>query len=221
MSQTNPSPLSHSLLNVVLVLVESALTLVLRFDADLRRVVYPLAKADTLVCIRTYLPHTEIYASFTYKGVLLDHEIPAGKRAADVTINAYSHQLIAALIGHSPEQVDGLQMRGPAETVAQIKQFLLQLGVGGMFSSVLGKFRPKKATTPEEKAEKAKKRDERVAKLTQALEEKTLEAERLTAENRKLAIQLKETEGKQKTTFIGFVIASLLAVVLGVLHFFI
>nr|WP_241878252.1 hypothetical protein [Psychrobacter sp. PraFG1]UNK04698.1 hypothetical protein MN210_10795 [Psychrobacter sp. PraFG1] len=42
--------ISNSLLNVVLVLAESAITLVLRFDPNLRKAVYPLAQ-KTLWCV--------------------------------------------------------------------------------------------------------------------------------------------------------------------------
>lgn len=136
------SPLTHSLLSVVLVLIEAILALVLRLDARLRRVVYPLVKADTLVCIRTYLPHTQVYASFTYKGVLLDIDPPKG-RMPDVIINAYSHELFLAVMGGSHDKIDALQMRGNGEHIRLIQIFLSHLGIGSVIETLIAKVRPK------------------------------------------------------------------------------
>ncbi|WP_261868760.1 hypothetical protein [Psychrobacter sp. JCM 18901] len=66
------STLSHSFLNIILVFIESALTLLLRLDPELRKAAYPLAKQGTVVALRLYLPHVEVFATFSTKGVLLD-----------------------------------------------------------------------------------------------------------------------------------------------------
>ena len=62
------STLSHSLLNIILVFIESALTLLLRLDPELRKAAYPLAKQGTVVALRLYLPHVEVFATFNTKG---------------------------------------------------------------------------------------------------------------------------------------------------------
>lgn len=216
--QNTPAPLSRPLLNVILVLIESVLTLVLRFDAKLRQAVYPLAKNETLVAIRTYLPHTQIYATFSYKGVLLDNELPIGKTEADVVINAYSFQLFNALVGHNVAQIDGLQMRGKPDDVALVRAFLLQVGVGGVIANLLHKIKGKPALSPEEKQAK---KDNKLTELTQALSESQALAERLNTDNKRLVAELAELKGKQTTTFWAFIVSFVVAIGAMVSHFFI
>lgn len=213
MSAPSQTILSRSVLNVVLVLIESLFTLVLRFDARLRRSVYPLVKADTLVCIRTYLPHTEVYVTFGYKGVLLDDKNPKG-REPEVTINAYSHQLLQALVSQDPKAIKALQIQGVPSDVALVQDFLQELSVFGLIQNLIQKISPNsKPSTPEQKAEQDKKlKDE----LSDAIKQK----EAMHAQVRKLSTELAELQGKHKHTKIALAIVSLVAIVVGVLWAF-
>lgn len=205
-----PSSLSRSVLNVVLVLIESILTLILRFDANLRRAVYPLAKTDTLVCIRTYLPHSEIYATFGYKGILLDSNPPTHK-APDVIINAYSFQLINAIIMHNADHINDLQMRGNDQKIALIKAFLLQIGVARIFNTLINKIKGQKSTTATPQ-EKQRQKDDKLETLKNELSQKTNEIQSLTTENRKLATQVGELQSRQKSTQIALIVVGLIAI---------
>lgn len=215
---SSPASLSRPLLNVILVLIESVLTLVLRFDAKLRQAVYPLAKNETLVAIRTYLPHTQVYATFSYKGVLLDNELPMGKTEPDVVINAYSFQLFNALVGHNVAQIDGLQMRGKPDDIALVRAFLLQVGVGGVIANVMQKIKGKPVLTPEERQAK---KENKIASLTQELTESKAKVDELFQENRKLATQVAELQSKQKSTLIALWVLVVIAVVAVGSHFFV
>ena len=123
------STLSHSLLSIILVFIESALTLLLRLDSDLRKAAYPLAKQGTVVCLRLYLPHVQVFATFSYKGVLLDASLPANRSEPDVIINAYSIEILKALATHNSETIDKLQMRGELEKVQLVKVKNLHLNL--------------------------------------------------------------------------------------------
>lgn len=215
---SSPASLSRPLLNVILVLIESVLTLVLRFDAKLRQAVYPLAKNETLVAIRTYLPHTQVYATFSYKGVLLDNELPMGKTEPDVVINAYSFQLFNALVGHNVAQIDGLQMRGKPDDIALVRAFLLQVGVGGVIANVMQKIKGKPVLTPEERQAK---KENKIASLTQELTESKAKVDELFQENRKLATQVAELQSKQKSTLIALWVLVVIAVIAVGSHFFV
>lgn len=211
---SNPtSPLSRSVLNVFLVLIESVLALVLRFDPKLRRVVYPLVKAETLVAIRTYLPHTQVYATFSYKGVLIDDNLPIG-REPDVVINAYTHELFAALLGQNPDSIDKIQMRGRASDILLLKDFLAQLGVGAVLTNLLGKFQKEKKTP----SEKAQYKENKIQTLSDELQIQSKKAQQLHSDNQKLRTQLAESQSKQKTLFIAFVVSSVIAFVAIVLR---
>ncbi|WP_066802118.1 hypothetical protein [Moraxella oblonga] len=211
-NETMTGVFSRSALNVLLVFLESAITLVLRFDPKLRELAYPLANQDKIVCIRTYLPHTQIYATFGYRGVLLDDRLPPN-RTADITINAYTFQLFNLLTNHNPKSVDGLQIRGETDDVAQLKAFLVQLGIGGVIDNLLGKVKKDKPTA-EEREKKAERTKAKIAKLEE-------QVATLANENAHLTTALAETASKQKSTKMALIVMSVVALIAVMSHFFI
>lgn len=213
-SNPTPSPtpqkeittFSRGFLNVFLVFLESAITLVLRFDPKLRELAYPLASKDTVVCIRTYLPHTQIYVSFGFRGILLDDRLPPNKPHADIMVNAYSFQLLNALKSHSPDAVDALQIRGEQADVAEFKAFLVRLGVGGAIQNLLQKFKGDSAPTPQEREEKQAHYKAKIGELENQLD-------KLSTENARLNTALAEMTSKQKSTKNTLIIMSVVALI--------
>lgn len=209
------STLSHSLLNIILVFIESAMTLLLRLDPELRKAAYPLAKQNTLVCLRLYLPHVEVFATFSYKGVLLDASMPADRSEPDVIINAYSIQVINALTTHDVETTEKLQMRGEVVQVQLVKQFIMQMGLGGIIQGLIKKIKGSKKTKPSD-AEKQEKTDNYKARIA----EQQTQINTLTIKNRELETTLKELQSKQKLLTITAVVAAVIALI-AIIAFFV
>ena len=202
------STLSHSLLNIVLVFVESALTLLLRLDPQLRKAAYPLAKQGTVVCVRMYLPHVEVFATFSYKGVLLDANLPAGRTEPDVIINAYSVQVLSALTTHDIEKTEKLQMRGDAVQVAQVKQFIMQMGFGRLIQGLIQKLKGGNSKHKTTDAEMSAKNDSYKLRIS----EQQTQINTLTIKNRELETTVKELHSKQKVSMITAVLAVIMAI---------
>ena len=202
------STLSHSLLNIILVFIESALTLLLRLDPELRKAAYPLAKQGTVVCVRMYLPHVEVYATFSYKGVLLDANLPAGRTEPDVIINAYSIQVLSALTSHDIETADKLQMRGDSVQVQLVNQFILQMGFGSLIQSIIKKFKGGSGKPKPSEAELATKKEDYKRRIT----EQQTQINTLTIKNRELETTVKELQSKQKTWMITAIVAIIVAI---------
>ena len=192
------STLSHSLLNIILVFIESALTLLLRLDPELRKAAYPLAKQGTVVALRLYLPHVEVFATFSTKGVLLDAQLPVGRSEPDVVINAYSIQVINAITTHDRETTEKLQMRGESVQVQLVKQFIMQLGLGSLIQGLIRKIKGGKAKTKPTDAEMAEKKDH----YKERIKEQQTQINTLTIKNRELETTVKELQSKQKTFMI-------------------
>jgi len=209
------STLSHSLLNIILVFIESAMTLLLRLDPELRKAAYPLAKQNTLVCLRLYLPHVEVFATFSYKGVLLDTSMPTDGSEPDVVINAYSMQVINALTTHDIESTEKLQMRGEVVQVQLVKQFIMQMGLGGIIQGLIKKIKGSEKTKPSD-AEKQEKTDNYKARIA----EQQTQINTLTIKNRELETTLKELQSKQKLVMISAVVAVVIALI-AIIAFFI
>lgn len=197
------STLSHSLLNIILVFIESALTLLLRLDPELRKAAYPLAKQGTVVALRLYLPHVEVFATFSTKGVLLDAELPIDRSEPDVIINAYSIQIINAITTHDSETTEKLQMRGESVQVQLVKQFMMQLGVGNLIRGLIKKFKGGKGKSHATDAEMAEKKESYQLRI----KEQQTQINTLTIKNRELETTVKELQSKQKTFMIITVIA--------------
>ena len=192
------STLSHSISNIVLMFIESALTLLLRLDPELRRAAYPLAKQGTVVALRLYLPHVEIFATFSTKGVLLDAQLPAGHSEPDVVINAYSIQVINAITTHDSEATEKLQMRGESTQVQLVKQFIMQLGLGGLIQGLIKKIKGDKSQSKPTEAEVAEKKENYKLRI----KEQQTQINTLTMKNRELETTVKELQSKQKTLLI-------------------
>ena len=197
------STLSHSFLNIILVFIESALTLLLRLDPELRKAAYPLAKQGTVVALRLYLPHVEIFATFSTKGVLLDAELPIGRSEPDVVINAYSIQVINAITTHDSETTDKLQMRGESIQVQLVKQFIMQLGLGSLIQGLIRKIKGGKAKTKPTDAEREEKKNNYKLRI----KEQQTQINTLTIKNRELETTVKELQSKQKTLMMVTVMA--------------
>ncbi|MBU5616109.1 hypothetical protein KPY62_03105 [Psychrobacter sp. TAE2020] len=202
------STLSHSLLSIILVFIESALTLLLRLDSDLRKAAYPLAKQGTVVCLRLYLPHVQVFATFSYKGVLLDANLPAERSEPDVIINAYSIELLKALATHDSAATDKLQMRGESEKVQLVRGFIAKVGMGGLIQSLLKRFKGSDSKNKSSTAEKEEKNNNYKLRIA----EQQTQINTLTIKNRELETTVKEQQSKQKTVTIAAVVATIIAV---------
>lgn len=202
------STLSHSFLNIILVFIESALTLLLRLDPELRKAAYPLAKQGTVVALRLYLPHVEVFATFSTKGVLLDAQLPVGRSEPDVVINAYSIQVINAITTHDSETTEKLQMRGESIQVQLVKQFIMQLGLGSLIQGLIKKIKGHKGKTKPTEAEMEEKKENYKLRI----KEQQTQINTLTIKNRELETTLKELQSKQKTLIIVTVVALIIMV---------
>ena len=197
------STLSHSFLNIILVFIESALTLLLRLDPELRKAAYPLAKQGTVVALRLYLPHVEVFATFSTKGVLLDAQLPIGRSEPDVVINAYSIQIINAITTHDSETTEKLQMRGESIQVQLVKQFIMQLGLGSLIQGLIKKIKGGKAKTKPTEADLEEKKNNYKLRI----KEQQTQINTLTIKNRELETTVRELQSKQKTLMIVTVVA--------------
>lgn len=201
--------ISQSVLSVILVMLESFITLVLRFDSNLRQIAYPLATDNVVVCVRTYVPHLTFYATFTYNGVLLDTQLRANQ-LVDVTINAFTWQIVSAIFTNDSKAVDKLQMRGEGLRVQQVKSFLQGIGIGQVVQHLLQTIKGK--TEKEEKPEK----DDLLLEYKHRISEQQTQINALTISQSQLATQVQELKSKNKILMIalGITVVALLGCVI-------
>ncbi len=196
--ELQPNSASNSFKTAFLVIVESFLTLILRFDGQLRKRAYPLATDGSLIAIRSYLPHDEIYLTFNFKGLLLDAEMPPNKERADVVVNAHSFEIIKAILSNNKKNVDKLQILGDEEQVDLFKDFLYQLSINTFIENTIKQF-TNKPTKNKDKSEEGEEKEKQQTNEDYQIKYRELNAEYylLKNENKRLDTHRAELESQK------------------------
>lgn len=197
-----PNGFSQTALNVILVILETLLTLLLRFDAPLRQIMYPLAQDNTVLCIKSYVPYLTIYATFSVNGVLLDSRLMPNQKV-DVTVNGFTWEIVQAIFSQKVSVIEKLQFRGEIDKVAQIKAFFLAIGVVKSVQEIIQKFTGKAEKTQE----KPKKSTE---EYKQKIETQKQQINELTVINAELQTALLELKSQNKILKISLGVAVVL-----------
>ncbi|MBW4009570.1 hypothetical protein HG532_05950 [Moraxella osloensis] len=192
-STNAPSNIATTALNVVLVIIETLLTLLLRFDADLRKTVYPLATTNTVVRIHAYVPSVTFYMTFTVNGILLDSQLQPSQQV-DVTINGFTWQIAQNLFTNQPKAIEQLQIRGEAQKMAEVKAFLHQIGINQLLQVIT------KAVKSDKDKQKTKKSIKTDADYKQQVE--TLNSQVNAANLQKTALEAQIVELKSKNQWM-------------------
>lgn len=207
--QPSPPPtqdLNQTALDIILVVVETLLALLLRFDADLRQKAYPLVKANTVVCVRSYVPHVTIYATFTVNGILLDRELNPSQ-TVDITINGFSVQILQAIVSHKPSVIDDLQFRGEIDKVSLLKEFLLTIGVAKLVRTLIASFTGKKSKTDNEKPKTS------IYEYKNRIAEQEQQINTLTIQQTEYTATIAELKSQNKILKIALAVIGLLLVI--------
>lgn len=205
----NQTTLSQTTLNVVLVVIETLLTLLLRFDSGLRQLVYPLAQKNTVVCIHSYVPHVTFYATFTVNGILLDSELQPSQ-TVDVTINGFTWQIAQAIFTNNIKIVKQLQIRGEADNVAQINGFLQGIGLNSVIQNLITTVKGKKG---DKSAKKSDDKQKTAEQYRERIQEQQTTINTLNIDNTELNAQNQQLISQNKTLKICLGIAVLVAII--------
>ena len=190
-STNAPSNIATTALNVVLVIIETLLTLLLRFDADLRKVVYPLATTNTVVRIHAYVPSVTFYVTFTVNGILLDSQLQPSQQV-DMTINGFTWQIAQNLFTNQPKAIEQLQIRGEAQKTEEVKAFLHQIGINQLLQVIT------KAVKGDKDKQKTKKPIKTDADYKQQVETLNSQVNAAAVQNTALEAQIVELKSKNQ-----------------------
>lgn len=191
----HPQTLSQNALNVVLVVIETLLTLLLRFDAQLRQRVYPLAQSNTVVCFHSYVPQATIYATFTVNGILLDSQLQPNQQV-DVTINGFTWEIAQAIFVNKPAIVEKLQIRGERDKAEQVKDFLLAIGIANVVQNIVASLFSKNDKKTDNQDDTDKKLS--VTEYRTRINEQQNTINQLTIEQTEFNAQIKQLHSQNK-----------------------
>lgn len=208
----HPQTLSQNALNVVLVIIETLLTLLLRFDAQLRQRVYPLAQNNTVVCIHSYVPQVTIYATFTVNGILLDSQLQPNQQV-DVTINGFTWEIAQAIFVNKPAIVEKLQIRGERDKAEQVKAFLMAIGIASVVQNIVASLFNKQDKKTDSQDDTNSKINVTEYRLRISEQQNTIN--QLTLEQTELNAQIKQLHSQNK--FLKICVAVLGALLVSVI----
>ncbi len=109
----------HPVQTVLLIILESLLTFLLKTDRLSRQQAHTLIQREVIVEVRTYFPADTFYATFTDKGVLLDFSVPEG-RIIDAIVTASIPDLTRAFMTAPPQILEKIHVEGDDELVQSL-----------------------------------------------------------------------------------------------------
>lgn len=207
MANKHAAQKNEPILSLVLVFIETLLSWLLKYDANLRQLVHPLSQQNTVLCVRTYLPHRIFYVSFTDKGMLFDTQLPDNKQQEDILLSTYSLQLLNALMSHDHKTISKLQMRGETYLVEQVQNVFLGLGFAQLMQTLLSKLKSLNVGTVADEQKKLMVYKQRINDQQAQINQLTLNYHELKANKQAL-------EQKLRLLWVGMGILTLICVIL-------
>ncbi len=113
----------HPVQTVLLIVLESLLTFLLKTDRSSRQQARALIQREALIEVRTYFPADTFYATFTSKGVLLDFALPEG-RMIDGVVTASIPDLTRAFMTAPPHILEKIRVEGDDELVQSLQALM-------------------------------------------------------------------------------------------------
>ncbi|MEC7118400.1 MAG: hypothetical protein VXW65_00650 [Pseudomonadota bacterium] len=129
-SNTQEPSMMHTILLIVL---ESLLTFLLRHDSNSSRLACHLIARNAVIRVRTHLPADTFYATFSHHGVLLDHQQPDGQFLA--TVDASIPDLVRAFLTAPPHVLDHILIHGEDELVDELRQLMSVFNLSHMIKN--------------------------------------------------------------------------------------
>ena len=123
---------SHLLLNILLIVLETVFSFILKNDSVIRLQSKPFVDKKISLRINSYIPYFDFYVQFTDKGVLFDLQAP--DRDIDLEISSTLLDLIKIFIFGNRRSIKTMRIGGDAELKEQFKDLLLYFSLPKLFA---------------------------------------------------------------------------------------
>ncbi len=123
---------SHLLLNILLIVLETVFSFILKNDSVIRLQSKPFVDKKISLRINSYIPYFDFYVQFTDKGVLFDLQAP--DRDIDLEISSTLLDLIKIFIFGNRRSIKTMRIGGDTELKEQFKDLLLYFSLPKLFA---------------------------------------------------------------------------------------
>ncbi|WP_151726055.1 hypothetical protein [Acinetobacter ursingii] len=197
---------SHLLLNILLIVLETVFSFILKNDSVIRLQSKPFVDKNISLRINSYIPYFDFYVQFTDKGVLFDLQAP--DRDIDLEISSTLLDLIKIFIFGNRRSIKTMRIGGDAELKEQFKDLLLYFSLPKLFADW------KQWLRQPHEPHQAIASKKRIAPLLEKIDTQRSQINSLHVELKQYKNRIRRLQQRQRSINIGFSVITVVLVAL-------
>ncbi|BBF78640.1 hypothetical protein N5J48_05860 [Acinetobacter ursingii] len=197
---------SHLLLNILLIVLETVFSFILKNDSVIRLQSKPFVDKKISLRINSYIPYFDFYVQFTDKGVLFDLQAP--DRDIDLEISSTLLDLIKIFIFGNRRSIKTMRIGGDAELKEQFKDLLLYFSLPKLFADW------KQWLRQPHEPHQAIASKKRIAPLLEKIDTQRSQINSLHVELKQYKNRVRRLQQRQRSINIGFGVITVVLVAL-------
>ncbi|MDH2103042.1 hypothetical protein N5J54_04700 [Acinetobacter ursingii] len=197
---------SHLLLNILLIVLETVFSFILKNDSVIRLQSKPFVDKKISLRINSYIPYFDFYVQFTDKGVLFDLQAP--DRNIDLEISSTLLDLIKIFIFGNRRSIKTMRIGGDAELKEQFKDLLLYFSLPKLFADW------KQWLRQPHEPHQAIASKKRIAPLLEKIDTQRSQINSLHVELKQYKNRIRRLQQRQRSINIGFGVITVVLVAL-------
>ncbi|WP_151832900.1 hypothetical protein [Acinetobacter ursingii] len=197
---------SHLLLNILLIVLETVFSFILKNDSVIRLQSKPFVDKKISLRINSYIPYFDFYVQFTDKGVLFDLQAP--DRDIDLEISSTLLDLIKLFIFGNRRSIKTMRLGGDTELKEQFKDLLLYFSLPKLFADW------KQWLRQPHEPHQAIASKKRIAPLLEKIDTQRSQINSLHVELKQYKNRIRRLQQRQRSINIGFGVITVVLVAL-------
>lgn len=186
----------HLLLNMVLIVLETVFSFILKNDSILRLQAKNFIQRGITLKVSSYLPFFEFYVQFSAKGLLFDRQAPQSGIDLDIGLNLFDSIKIF-LMGSQPN-ADILRVDGQAELSDEFRDLIVHFSAPRLLADWRQWLLPSQFEDPEEGLGSAR----RVAPFIEKIEQQRNEISQLKMQLVQHNYRLEQAQLRQRNIIV-------------------
>ena len=195
----------HLLLNIVIIVLETFFSFLLKHDATLRLHAQKLIDQNATIRINSYIPFFDFYIQFTEKGLLFDMQ--ALDRNIDLEVNSTLIDLIKIFVFNNQRRITNMRIVGDQVLTEQFIALIPHLTL----SSILTNWKHWFHLFDQEK--KSTLSQQHISPLLEKIEQQRSEINSLLVEVKQYQNRIQRLQKRQRFINIGFTLFIFICVV--------
>ncbi|WP_130804746.1 hypothetical protein [Acinetobacter ihumii] len=195
---------SHLLLNILLIVLETVFSFILKNDAVIRLQAKSFVERKIILRINSYIPYFDFYVQFTDKGVLFDLQAP--DRDVDLEVSSTLLDLIKIFIFGNRRSIKTMRIGGDPALKEQFKDLLLYFSLPKLFADW------KQWLRQPDEPHQAIASKKRIAPLLEKIDVQRSQINGLHVELKQYKNRLRRLQQRQRLINLGFAVITVVLI---------